>query len=101
RGDGRAFAATGDAGQDDQALVIMAEFLDAGRQVQALEGGYLVGYSAGDQTESAALLEEVDTEAALVIADDVGIVSPAEFLQVFSLVRFQGREEETFHVFLS
>ena len=52
RGDGGALAAAGDAGQDDHALVEVAELLDRRRQAQLLEGGNLSIDAPGHQAEA-------------------------------------------------
>ena len=47
------------------------------RQAEVLEVGDVVVDAAGDQRQPAALLEQADAEAALVLADDVGEVDAA------------------------
>ena len=48
-GDGRALAAAGDAGQDDQAFGELAQLLDGRRQAELLEIGDVGVDAAGDQ----------------------------------------------------
>src|SRR5207248_5608749 len=81
RGDGGALAAAGDAGQDDHPLVEVAQLLDGRGQAELLEAGDIGVDAAGDETEPATLVEEVDAEAALVVADDVGVVDAAGLLE--------------------
>ena len=63
RGDGRALARTGDAGQQDHALVELAESFDDRRQVEALEVGNPVVHPAGDQADVPELLQHVHAES--------------------------------------
>jgi hypothetical protein len=100
RGDGGALARAGHAGQDDQPLVEVAQLLDGGRQVQPLEGGDLGVDAPGHQAELAALLEQVDAEAALVGADDVGEVGPALGLQDLPAAGVEDRVEQLLHLLL-
>src|SRR5262249_11230826 len=96
-GDGRALARASDAGEDDQPLVIVAELLDRGRQVQALEGGDLGVDATSDEREPAALLEQVDAEAALLLANDVGVVDTAGGVERLPLRGSERRVEKAFH----
>ena len=59
--------------------------IDGGRP-SFCEGRDVVVDAAGDQAQVAALLEEVDAEAALVVADDVGEVGPAGLFEDLPLL---------------
>ena len=78
---GRALAAAGNAGKDDHALIIQAQFFHYGRKVKLLESGDLGIDAAGHQAQLAALLKEIDAEAALASADNMSEVRPAHFLE--------------------
>ena len=78
---GRALAAAGNAGKDDHALIIQAQFFHYGRKVKLLESGDLGIDAAGHQAQLAALVKEIDAEAALASADNMSEVRPAHFLE--------------------
>src|SRR5207244_5946635 len=63
RGDGGGFAAAGHAGEDDHALVEVAQLLDTGRQAELFERGDTRAHAAGHQGQPAACLEQADGDA--------------------------------------
>ena len=78
RGDRRALARAGDAGQDDHPLVVLTDLGQDRREMEVLEVGDLVVRPRGPPGRAAHLLEQVDAEPGLVVAveDDVGEVDP-------------------------
>src|SRR5262249_28917656 len=84
-GNGGALAAAGDTGQDDQPFRKITQLFNTGRQAQLFEAWNNIVDAPGHQRQSAALLEQTDAEAALVLADHVGKVHTAFFIQDFSM----------------
>ena len=76
-GNGGALPAPGHAGQNDHALVEVAELLDRSREAELLEGGNCGIHSPSNDAQVAALLKDVDAKTAFVLADDMSEVGPA------------------------
>ena len=92
----------GDAGQEDDPLVVAGDLAEDRWQAQALEVGDRRVDAAGDQAEAAALREQVDAEPGLIavgLEDDVGEVDAAGLLEDLLLPRGQEqREHQPLHV---
>ncbi len=63
-GEGGRFTGTSRAGDEDQAALFFANFVDDGGKVELFGGANLGGDDAEDHADVAALLEDVDAEAA-------------------------------------
>src|SRR5947208_5872456 len=96
-GNGGALPAPGHAGQNDHALVEVAELLDRSREAELLEGGNRGIHSPGHDAQVAALLKDVDPKTAFVLADDMSEVRPSCLFQDLAMVLGNDWVQQPFH----
>ena len=94
RGDSGALARAGDAGEDDDPLLVLGQLGHDRRQAELLEVGDRVVDPPCDEAEPASGLEEVDAEPGLQVAveDDVGEVGAPFILKDLPGPRGQDRD---------
>jgi hypothetical protein len=98
RGHGGGFAASGGAGEEDEALTALGEAGEDGGEIEGFDGGDLRGEETDAGGESAALVVEVGAEAAGGAADETEVERAVGF-EFFGLLGGEEREEEIAEVF--
>ena len=92
------FTGTGGAGDEDQAALLFANFADDGGKIQFFDGANFGGDDAENHADVAALLENVDAEAAQA-GDAVRHVELGGFLELLLLAVGHHAERHGEHFF--